>query len=42
MLCIRCVDVWGRNLGNESRGASDAVSHREENANNGLWSDIEG
>ena len=24
-----CVDVWGRDLGDESRGFSEAASHRE-------------
>ena len=35
-------NVWDRNLGDESRGVSEAVSHREKNAENDLWSDIEG
>ena len=25
---MQCVDVWGRDLGDESRGFSEAVSHR--------------
>jgi len=33
--------LWGRNLGDESRGVSEAVSHREENAENDLRNDIE-
>ena len=40
-MCSQCVDVGGRNLGNESRGVSEAASHREENAENDLRSDIE-
>ena len=40
--CSQCVGVWGRNLGNESRGVSEAASHREENAENDLCSDVEG
>ena len=31
-MCSQCVDVWGRDLGDESRGFSEAASHREENA----------
>ena len=31
-MCSQCVDVWGRDLGNESSGFSEAASHREENA----------
>ena len=31
-MCLQCVDVWSRDLGNESKGVSEAVSHREENA----------
>ena len=34
--------VWGRNLGDESMGVSEAVSNRQENAENDLWSDVEG
>ena len=31
--CVRSVlTAWGRDLGNESRGFSEAVSHRVENA----------
>ena len=26
---MHCVDVWGRNLGDESRTVSEAVSYRE-------------
>ena len=39
---LQHVGVWGRNLGNESRGVSEAVSHRDENAENDLYSDIDG
>ena len=47
MLCIKRVyshrvDVCDRNLGDESRSVSEAVSHREENAENDLWGDVEG
>ena len=31
-ICLQHVDVWSRDLGNESRGVSEAASHREENA----------
>ena len=31
-MCLQCVDVWGRDLGDESRGFLEAASHREENA----------
>ena len=41
-MCSQCVDVWGRNLGVKSGGVSEAVSHREENAENDMQSDIEG
>ena len=41
-MCLQCVDVLGRNLGDESRDVSEAASHREENAENELWSDVEG
>ena len=41
-MCSQHVDVWSRNLGDESRGVSEAVSHREENVENDLWSDGEG
>ena len=41
-MCLQCVDVWGRDFGDESRGVLEAASHREENAENDLWSDIEG
>ena len=30
--CSQRVDVWGRDLGDESRGVSETASHREENA----------
>ena len=36
-MCLR-VDVWGRNLGDDSRGVSEAASHIEENA---LQSDVQ-
>ena len=32
----------GQNFGDESRGVSEAASHREENAENDLRKDIEG
>ena len=39
-MCIvykACVySVWGRILGDESRGVSEVASHREENAENDL------
>ena len=41
-MCSQCVDIWGRNLGDESKSVSEAVRHREENAENALWSDVEG
>ena len=41
-MSFQCVDVWGRDLGDESRGFSEAVTHREENVENDLWSDVEG
>ena len=41
-MCTQCVDIWGRNFGDESRGVSDVASHREKNAENDLQSDIEG
>ena len=41
-MCLQRVDVWGRDLGNESRGFSEVVSHREESAENDLQSDTEG
>ena len=41
-MCLQHVDVWGRNLGDESRGISETASHREENAENDLCSDVEG
>ena len=41
-MCLQHVDVWGRDLGVESKAVSEAVSHREENAQNDLWSDNEG
>ena len=36
------VNIWSRNLGDEIRGVSEAASHREENAENDLRSDVEG
>ena len=41
-MCLQCVDVWGRNLGDESMGVSEAMNHREQNAENDLQSDGEG
>ena len=41
-MCLQRVDVWSRDLVDESRGVSEAASHREENAKNDLRSDIEG
>ena len=41
-MCSQGVDVWGRIVGNESRFISEAVNHREKNAENDLWSDVEG
>ena len=38
---LQHVDLWGRNLGDESRGVSENVTHREKNAKNDLWSDVE-
>ena len=38
-MCLQRVDVWGRDLGDENRGFSEAASHREEND---LRSDVEG
>ena len=29
---LQHVDIWGRDLADECRGVSEAVSHREENA----------
>ena len=40
-MCSQCVDVWSRNLGDESMGVSQAASHREKNVENDLQSDIE-
>ena len=40
-MCSQHVDVWGRNLADGSRSVSEAVSHRERNAENDL-SDVEG
>ena len=31
-MCLQHVDVWGKDFGNESRGFSEAMSHREESA----------
>ena len=39
-MCSQHVDICGRNLGDESRGVSEAVSHRQENAENDLRSDV--
>ena len=39
---LQCVDVWGRNLDNESMAVSEAVSYRKKNVENDLWSDSEG
>ena len=36
------VNVWGKDLGDESRRFSEAARHREKNAKNDLQSDIEG
>ena len=41
-MCSQRVDVWGRDLGDESRGFSEAASHVVENAKNDLQSDVEG
>ena len=41
-MCSQRVDIWGRNLCDESRGVSEAASHREKNAENDLWSDVDG
>ena len=41
-MCLQHVDIWSRDLDDESRGISEAVSHREENAENDLWSAVEG
>ena len=38
-MCVQHVDIWSRNLGNESSGVSEAVSQRNENAEDGLQSD---
>ena len=35
-VCSQHIDVWGRNMGNERRGVSEAASHREENGENDL------
>ena len=40
-MCSQRVDVWGRNLCDESRSVSEAASHRK-NAENDLQSDVEG
>ena len=40
-MCSPHVDVWDRDLGNESGGVSEAVSHRDKNAENDLWTDVE-
>ena len=31
-MCSQRVDIWGRDLGDESMDFSEAVSHREKNA----------
>ena len=41
-MCSQRVDVRGRDLSDESRGVSEAASHREENAENDLRSNVEG
>ena len=41
-MCLQHVDVWSRDLSDESRGVSEAANHREENAENDLWIDVEG
>ena len=41
-MCSQHIDIWGRNLGDKSGGVSEAASHREENAENDLRSDVEG
>ena len=41
-MCLQRVDVWSRDLDDESRGFSEAARHREENAYNDLLSDVEG
>ena len=40
-VCLQHVDVWGRNLVDESRDVSEAASHREENDENDLQSAVE-
>ena len=40
-MCLQCVDVSSRNLGDKG-GVLEAASHREENAENDLQSDVEG
>ena len=41
-VCLQHIDVWDRNLGDESRSVSDAASHREKNTENDMQSDNEG
>ena len=41
-MCSQHVDIWGRNLGDETWGVSEAASYRVKNAENDLQSDIEG
>ena len=41
-MCLQRVDVWGKYFGDKSRGVSEAVNHREENAENQLRRDVEG
>ena len=33
-MCSQCVDIQSRDMGDESRGFSEAASHREKNAEN--------
>ena len=40
-MCLQRVEVWGRDLGNESRHFSEAASHRAENAKNDLRSEVD-
>ena len=41
-MCLQRVDIWCRNLGDESKGVSEAASHREKNAEKDLQNDVEG
>ena len=36
-VCPQRVDVWGRNIGDKSRGVLEVASRRKENAENDLW-----